>query len=150
MTEGITTLLSTACHWLEVRMIGQDVTVNGVCTDSRHITPGCLFIALRGPNHDGHQHVAAAASAGAVAALVEQPVDCVIPQIIVADSHQALGRLAAAWRLNAVHELAAGLAHLHGHRRLRQPELLHPAHHRRRHDAAGDHVSGAAQRPVSR
>jgi UDP-N-acetylmuramoyl-tripeptide--D-alanyl-D-alanine ligase len=107
VTEGITTLLSTACHWLEVRMIGQDVTVNGVCTDSRHITPGCLFIALRGPNHDGHQHVAAAASAGAVAALVEQPVDCVIPQIIVADSHQALGRLAAAWRRELATPLVA-------------------------------------------
>lgn len=107
MTEGIATLLSTACHWLEARMIGQDVTVNGVCTDSRHITPGSLFIALRGPHHDGHQHVAAAAAAGAVAALVEQPVDCAIPQIIVADSHQALGRLAAAWRRELATPLVA-------------------------------------------
>ncbi len=79
-------------------MIGQDVPFNGVCTDSRSIVPGSLFIALRGPNHDGHQHVAAAAGAGAVALLVEHSVDCVVPQIIVPDTRLALGQLAASWR----------------------------------------------------
>jgi UDP-N-acetylmuramoyl-tripeptide--D-alanyl-D-alanine ligase len=110
MAEGISTMLSTAAHWLDAKMIGQDVEINGVCSDSRVVAPGSLFIALRGPNHDGHQHVAAAAEAGAVAALVEHPVDCVIPQIIVDDSRLALGRLAAAWR----NELATSLVAVTG------------------------------------
>jgi UDP-N-acetylmuramoyl-tripeptide--D-alanyl-D-alanine ligase len=107
VTEGITTMLSNASQWLEAKMIGQDVTFNGVSTDSRNIIPGSLFIALRGPNHDGHQHVAAAAAAGAVAALVEHPVECVIPQMIVADSRLALGHLAAAWRRELATPLVA-------------------------------------------
>ena len=98
MTDGIATMLSIASHWLGAKQIGQDLLFNGVCTDSRNIDSGSLFIALRGPNHDGHLHVADAARAGAVAALVEHPVDCVIPQIIVPDTRLALGQLAAAWR----------------------------------------------------
>ncbi len=98
MAEGIATMLSTAARWLAGRMIGQDIAINGVCSDSRQVDSGSLFIALRGPNHDGHQHVAAAAEAGAVAALVEHPVDCVIPQLIVDDTRLALGQLAHAWR----------------------------------------------------
>ncbi len=107
MTRGINTLLSVAAHWLEAKQIGQDVSFHSVCSDSRSILPGSLFIALRGPNHDGHQHVAAAAEAGAVAALVEHPVDCVIPQIIVDDSRLALGRLASAWRQELATPLVA-------------------------------------------
>ena len=98
MAEGINIMLSAAGEWLGAKMLGQDVTFTGVSSDSRTIEQGTLFIALRGPNHDGHQHVAAAAEAGAVAALVEHSVDCVIPQIIVGDTRLALGRLATAWR----------------------------------------------------
>jgi UDP-N-acetylmuramoyl-tripeptide--D-alanyl-D-alanine ligase len=107
VTEGIGTMLSTAARWLGAKQIGHDVHFNGVCSDSRSIVAGSLFIALRGPNHDGHHHVAAAAEAGAVAALVEHPVDCVIPQLIVDDSRIALGRLAAAWRQELATPLVA-------------------------------------------
>jgi UDP-N-acetylmuramoyl-tripeptide--D-alanyl-D-alanine ligase len=100
-------MLSTASQWLEAKTIGRDVSFNGVSTDSRSIVPGSLFIALHGPNHDGHQHVAAAAAAGAVAALVEYPVDCVIPQIIVEDSRLALGQLASSWRRELATPLVA-------------------------------------------
>jgi UDP-N-acetylmuramoyl-tripeptide--D-alanyl-D-alanine ligase len=100
-------MLSRATRWLEARLIGQDLPFTGVCSDSRSITPGSLFIALRGPHHDGHRHVAAAAEAGAVAALVEHPVECAIPQIIVADSRLALGALAGAWRRELATPLVA-------------------------------------------
>ena len=53
-----------------------------------------LFVALKGPAFDGHDHVANAAAKGAVAALVSREVDGVaIPQIVVADTQLAL----AAW-----------------------------------------------------
>jgi UDP-N-acetylmuramoyl-tripeptide--D-alanyl-D-alanine ligase len=69
-----------------------------VCSDSRQIRPGCLFVALRGERFDGHDFVAAAAASGAVAALVERPVDAALTQIVVRDSRRALGLAAAAWR----------------------------------------------------
>jgi UDP-N-acetylmuramoyl-tripeptide--D-alanyl-D-alanine ligase len=42
----------------------------GVSIDSRTVRPGELFVAIHGPRHDGHDHVATALAAGAVAALV--------------------------------------------------------------------------------
>src|SRR5438874_2163590 len=42
----------------------------GVSIDSRAIRAGELFIAIHGPRHDGHDHVASALEAGAVAAVV--------------------------------------------------------------------------------
>ena len=44
----------------------------GVSIDSRTVKPGELFIAIRGPRHDGHNFVAAALVQGAVAAVVER------------------------------------------------------------------------------
>src|SRR2546430_15827095 len=43
--------------------------VAGVSIDSRAIRAGELFIAIHGPRHDGHDHVASALEAGAVAAV---------------------------------------------------------------------------------
>jgi UDP-N-acetylmuramoyl-tripeptide--D-alanyl-D-alanine ligase len=42
----------------------------GVSIDSRTVRPGELFVAIHGPRHDGHNHVAAALGAGAIAVLV--------------------------------------------------------------------------------
>lgn len=73
--------------------------INGVSTDSRTVAAGNLFVALKGPNFDGHQFLAVAAQQGAAAAICEHPVpDVSLPQIIVSDTLRALGDLAAAWR----------------------------------------------------
>ncbi len=74
------------------------VRIASVCSDSRQVRPGCLFVALRGERFDGHDFVADAARGGAVAALVERPVDVRLAQIVVRDSRRALGMAAAAWR----------------------------------------------------
>ena len=42
----------------------------GVSIDSRTVRSGELFVAIHGPRHDGHDHVASALERGAVAALV--------------------------------------------------------------------------------
>ncbi len=44
--------------------------VAGVSIDSRTLRAGELFIAIHGPRHDGHDHVAAALGRGALAAMV--------------------------------------------------------------------------------
>ena len=60
----------------------QELTVTtAVVTDSREVGPGGLYVARRGDLADGHDYVAAAAQAGAVAALTNRPVDelpCVV------------------------------------------------------------------------
>ncbi len=74
------------------------VRFTSVSTDSRSSAAGALFVALRGDHFDGHEYVAQAIERGAVAALVERPLDVAVPQVIVADSKRALGFAAAAWR----------------------------------------------------
>lgn len=80
------------------RLIGADVAFASVSTDTRTLQAGALFVALRGPNFDGHEYVAAAAERGAVAALVEHEVPVALPQIVVPDALQALSVFASAWR----------------------------------------------------
>jgi UDP-N-acetylmuramoyl-tripeptide--D-alanyl-D-alanine ligase len=53
----------------------EDRSVTGFATDSKQVTPGDLFIAIKGERVDGHEFAAEAFSRGASAALVEQPVE---------------------------------------------------------------------------
>ncbi len=76
----------------------QAALFSGVSTDSRSIQAGQLFVALHGPNFDGHQYLAQVRAAGAAAAVVSHLVDDDLPQILVDDTRLALGRLAATWR----------------------------------------------------
>ncbi|MCB2225303.1 MAG: UDP-N-acetylmuramoyl-tripeptide--D-alanyl-D-alanine ligase [Desulfarculaceae bacterium] len=73
----------------------------GVSTDSRNVGQGQLFVALSGPNFDGHDYVAAALKSGAAGAVVRRGFSlpegdaCLFP---VPDTLAALGDLASAWR----------------------------------------------------
>ena len=56
-------------HAVGVVLHGGDVAVTGISTDTRTIGPGMLFVAIRGPVHDGHLFVAEALDKGAVLVL---------------------------------------------------------------------------------
>ncbi|WP_340676926.1 UDP-N-acetylmuramoyl-tripeptide--D-alanyl-D-alanine ligase [Paraglaciecola sp.] len=73
-----------------------ELSIAGVSTDTRNIQRGDLFIALQGPNFDGHKFVQQAKDSGALAAIVAEPLDMDFAQIIVEDTKLALGALAAA------------------------------------------------------
>jgi UDP-N-acetylmuramoyl-tripeptide--D-alanyl-D-alanine ligase len=90
--------LAEAAHAVGGRLIGEDHPYGTVATDSRTLNPGSLFVALRGPNFDGTQFVAAAAQRGAIGAMVEREVDAPVSQVVVSDTLRALQSLAAAWR----------------------------------------------------
>jgi len=75
-----------------------DLPVGAIVTDTRQLAPGALFVALRGERFDAHDFIGQARAAGAVAALVERPVDDPLPQLVVADSRLALGLLGRARR----------------------------------------------------
>ena len=91
-------MLSWIAQATNGRLVGTDRAIDAVATDTRALPQGraALFVALKGENFDGHDHVAAAAAGGCVAALVSCEVDVAIPQVVVADSERALGELAAA------------------------------------------------------
>src|SRR5277367_2609037 len=91
--------LREAARALGGQLTGDDSRYCVVSTDSRTLTPGALFVALRGPNFDGAEFAAAAAARGAVGAVVDRAVPSAkLPQIVVADALQALQQLAQAWR----------------------------------------------------
>lgn len=92
--------LAQAATVLGGEMRGKDVRFSNVCTDSRLLQAGDLFVALRGDRYDGHDFVAQAAAAGAVAALIDRlhASAAVVPVAVVNDTTAALGRLAAHWR----------------------------------------------------
>jgi UDP-N-acetylmuramoyl-tripeptide--D-alanyl-D-alanine ligase len=74
---------------------GADIGVNvlGWSIDSRTISPGDCFFALRGPTHDGHDFVASVFERGASLAIVDHVIDAYGPQLRVPDTTVALQTL---------------------------------------------------------
>ena len=93
-------LLSQVAEATQGRLIGRDVDVTGVSTDTRTVADGQLFIALSGERFDAHDFLDQAITAGASALLVsdESRVPAGCSAVVVDDTRLALGRLAAAWR----------------------------------------------------
>lgn len=77
-----------------------DFQASGVEMDSRDVKSGDLFIALKGEVMDGHKFLPQAFEKGAVAAIVDRPVD--FPHVLVKDTTAALHALAHAARDRAV------------------------------------------------
>lgn len=71
------------------------VVVGDVEHDSRRVGPRALFCCVPGVNTDGHDHAADAVAAGAVALLVERPLDLGVPQLVVPSVRQAMGPAAS-------------------------------------------------------
>ncbi len=80
---------------LEAMELTADAEFKRVCTDTRKLQPGDLFIALSGDRFNGNLFAEQAQAAGAVAAIVSEKQAVAIPQLVVADTRKALGQLAA-------------------------------------------------------
>ena len=75
-----------------------DTRIAEICTDSRQLTPGALFVALRGSTTDGHRYAARAVEQGATALLLQQVVPGLpaeVPTAYVHDTRAALPEVAA-------------------------------------------------------
>lgn len=87
----VAALLTQSCQ------INAEVT--GICTDSREIKQGNVFVAIQGENFDGHEFIHEVEAKGALAAIVKHAVAGVsIPQFVVQDPLQALAKIAATHR----------------------------------------------------
>lgn len=74
---------------------GPDVTFSQLSTDTRELRPGTVYLALRGERFDGNDFIGQAQSAGAIGAVVHGTLVSALPLLQVADTHEALGRIAA-------------------------------------------------------
>jgi UDP-N-acetylmuramoyl-tripeptide--D-alanyl-D-alanine ligase len=82
---------------------GPAADFQAVCTDTRALTPGCLFVALQGERFDAHDFLAQAAQAGAAGAVVKRgrtlpALPEGFPLYEVEDTLAALGALGRAHR----------------------------------------------------
>lgn len=81
-----------------------DTRLSGLSIDTRKIAPGQLFAAIVGPNHDAHDYLAQAESAGAGCLLIDADRASslgdasALPVVAVADTTRGIGELAAGHR----------------------------------------------------
>jgi UDP-N-acetylmuramoyl-tripeptide--D-alanyl-D-alanine ligase len=97
------TRLETIARWAGGALSAGDplATVATVCTDSRSLKAGDLFLALRGEKFDGHSFIAEAARRGATGAVVESEVAGLPPEfavVRVGDTLAALQKISAEYR----------------------------------------------------
>jgi len=78
----------TCCHG--------DVEAFHITHDSRLASPGCVFVAIEGSTHDGHDHVACALQQGCIAVVTAQPgkVKSNVPILAVSQPRLVMAQLA--------------------------------------------------------
>lgn len=78
-------------------LIPSDSAITSVCIDSRKVTSGSMFIAIKGVENDGHKYISKAMESGAAAIVYEDSCyDEIIPQSGAAAIRVANSRVAAA------------------------------------------------------
>ena len=72
-----------------------EVEITSIVMDSRKEVSGGLFVCLTGTNTDGHDYAQEAVAKGAIALLTERCLPLDVPQFVVKDTREALGRIAS-------------------------------------------------------
>ena len=86
----------------ELKRGSGEMSLQGICTDSRQARAGNVFFAIRGERFDGHDFLKEVTAKGVGAVVVErEKIPAALPEcavLVVDDARRALGRLAAAYR----------------------------------------------------
>jgi len=90
--------LHEICSLVRGEMYGEDKVISSVSIDTRALTKGALYVAIKGEQFDGHDFIQQAEAAGAGALLLNERIDSALPQVVVADTRLALAELAGAVR----------------------------------------------------
>ena len=94
---------------------GAPVDITDLVYDARNASAGSLFFCVPGALADGHDFAAEAVERGAVALVVERPLDVPAPQLVVADARRAMAAAAAEFFGHPTRELAvAGVTGTNG------------------------------------
>jgi UDP-N-acetylmuramoyl-L-alanyl-D-glutamate--2,6-diaminopimelate ligase len=82
------------------------VDVTSLAFDARAVRPGALFFCVRGMTTDGHRYAPDALANGAVALVVDHPLDLGIPELLVEDVRAAMAPVAKRFNGDPTAELA--------------------------------------------
>jgi UDP-N-acetylmuramoyl-tripeptide--D-alanyl-D-alanine ligase len=86
-------------HSSAVTLYGRAETkITGICTDSRNIKSGELFIAIVGENMDGHDFIHQVQGVAGGVVISREVPGLKVPALVVADTRQALGEIALGYR----------------------------------------------------
>ena len=102
-------LFQNAGYDLRIDAPMSDVEIKNVCCDTRAVTEGSLFVALRGQHTDSHRLIGDAARRGAVFAVIETGYTgpCIpIPHISLSSTREALARLMDSFCANPMREMS--------------------------------------------
>jgi UDP-N-acetylmuramoyl-L-alanyl-D-glutamate--2,6-diaminopimelate ligase len=88
-------------------LAAKPAAVTSITSDSRSVRPGTVFVAVKGTSQDGHEFIAQAEAAGAIAIVGEDPAPkgLNIPYLRVASSRLELARLAAVFHGHPSHAM---------------------------------------------
>lgn len=91
--------LKDLAAWVHGSRIRGDAMFDGVSTDTRTVSAGNLFVALKGENFDAHDFLPVLPEKGVAAVVAERlPEGFSLPALVVEDTRRALGEMAAWWR----------------------------------------------------
>jgi UDP-N-acetylmuramoyl-L-alanyl-D-glutamate--2,6-diaminopimelate ligase len=111
---------------------GQDPEIGKITFDSREVSQGDLFVAIRGVEADGHRYIKKALARGAAAVVCEEidaKLQAEVPVICVPETRKALAIMASAWYGNPSSELSlVGVTGTNGKTTI--ATLLHQMHQR--------------------
>jgi UDP-N-acetylmuramoyl-L-alanyl-D-glutamate--2,6-diaminopimelate ligase len=82
------------------------VDVRDLAYDARAVAPGALFFCVPGAHADGHDYAPEAVERGAVALVVERPLELSVPQLVVSDARAAMAPAADEFFGHPTEELA--------------------------------------------
>jgi hypothetical protein len=86
---------------------GASVEVRDLAYDTRAVVAGSLFFCVPGSHVDGHDLAPQAVAAGAVALVVERPVEVQVPQLVVDRAQGDAGRCGGVLRRPSASSVAA-------------------------------------------
>ncbi len=90
--------LSEVANMAQGELLGKDVVVSAISTDTRNLHKGDLFVALEGERFDGHKFIDENIEQTVQAVLVHKEIETKLPQVLVDDTLKGLSRWAQAWR----------------------------------------------------
>lgn len=90
--------LSEVALMAKGELLGDDVFVSGVATDTRSLKFGDVFVALQGEKFDGHKFIDASIEQIVRGVIVHKPVDTKLPMVKVEDTLAGMTHWAHAWK----------------------------------------------------
>ena len=90
--------LSDVANMANGELLGNDVAIEAISTDTRDMHEGDLFVALEGERFDGHKFIDASVEETVQAVFVHKKINTQLPQVLVEDTLKGLSHWAQAWR----------------------------------------------------